>query len=76
MTDEGGRTEYQRGYTDGVIAAREAVIQECAHVAFQAYGSLTRDQYVMEGPAGLAKRMIGAIKALSSQELRPPNPED
>jgi hypothetical protein len=44
---------------------RNAVIEECAHAAFAAYGSLTSAQYVMEGPAGLAKRMIGAVKALA-----------
>lgn len=49
---------------------RNLIIQECAEAAFKAYGSITSDEYVMEGPAGLAKRMIGAIKALavSSQD--------
>jgi len=47
------------------LEMRNAVIEECAHAAFAAYGSLTSAQYAMEGPAGLAKRMIGAVKALA-----------
>jgi hypothetical protein len=50
---------------DRLETARAAIIQECAHAAFEAYGSITSAQYVMEGPAGLAKRMIGAIKGLA-----------
>jgi hypothetical protein len=44
---------------------RNGIIEECAHAAFKAYGSITSDQYVLEGPAGLARRMINSIKALS-----------
>jgi hypothetical protein len=65
-----------RDLIDGGIAAwiesmptdaeiRNGIIEECAHAAFKAYGSITSDQYVLEGPAGLARRMINSIKALS-----------
>ncbi len=64
---EGGITAWIESQpTDAEI--RNGIIEECAHAAFEAYGSLTSSQYVMEGPAGLAKRMINAIKSLTRPE--------
>jgi hypothetical protein len=47
-------------------------INACAQAAMDAYSQTTADKYVLEGPAGMASRMIGAVRALAfAPESRP-----
>ncbi len=47
---------------------RAAIVEECAKTAHEAAGQFmsNSDRYVMQGPSGLVRAMLGAIRSLSS----------
>lgn len=60
----------------GESALKTEVVLACHKAAQDAYTSISRDQYVMTGPAGLARCMLNAILAVApSKELAPTDRE-
>ena len=49
---------------------RDLLIEECARAAHEAAGQFmsNSDRYVMQGPSGLVRSMLAAIRALKSSE--------
>jgi hypothetical protein len=42
-------------------------VEACAKAAMEAFGKVQQDTFVLEGPAGIARRMVKAIRALLAQ---------
>lgn len=72
MSDVINMTELELAMRKLAQQVKIDTINACAQAAMDAYAQTTPDQYVLEGPAGMARRMIGAVRGLafSSPEIK------
>lgn len=65
MSDVISMTELELAMRKLAQQVKLDTINACAQAAMDAYSQTTTDRYVLEGPAGMASRMIGAVRALA-----------
>lgn len=46
---------------------RNEIIDECVKVAMDAFGKIDRNTFVLEGPGGIARRMVNSIRAMKDE---------